>query len=372
LVDFGFRRLAKELLKRGQANWISRESGIAADSIMPLELHTQDPSSAGPPLSDRNGRTMKKLRVSLTDRCNLRCVYCMPECPGWRTRDEILGFEEIERLAEIFVARLGVEQVRLTGGEPLVRQNVADLMARLGALRAAGLRRLSLSTNGVLLARYARDLADAGLDDINVSLDSLSPWRFEEITGGGRLGDVLAGIERARTAGIAVKLNCVVLRGINDGDVLPLARWAYQENLALRFIEFMPLDSRGLWSPGKVFTEQEIIASLQQEFSVVPESRTTDPARYFTLNGRMRVGVISTVSSPFCAQCDRIRLTADGRLFPCLFSQSGIDLKGAMRAGSGADLIEACIRAAVANKPRGFVEQSGQLNTRVGMHVLGG
>jgi GTP 3',8-cyclase len=339
---------------------------------MPLELQTPDPLSAGPRLSDRYGRTMKKLRVSLTDRCNLRCVYCMPECPGWRTRDEILDFEEIERLVEIFVARLGVEQVRLTGGEPLVRQDVADLVARLGTLRAAGLRRVSLSTNGVLLARYARDLADAGLDDINVSLDSLSPRRFEKITGGGRLGDVLAGIECARAAGIAVKLNCVVMRGINDGDVLPLARWAYAANLALRFIEFMPLDSRGLWSPTMVFTEREIIAILKQEFAVVPEPRTPDPARYYLLNGRMRVGVISTVSSPFCARCDRIRLTADGRLFPCLFSPSGVDLKGAVRAGSGVDQIEACIRGAVADKPRGFAEQSEHLNPRVGMHVLGG
>jgi GTP 3',8-cyclase len=339
---------------------------------MPPQLQTPAPSSAGPPLSDRYGRTMKKFRVSLTDRCNLRCVYCMPECPGWRTRDEILGFEEIERLVEIFVVRMGIEQVRLTGGEPLLRQNVADLVAGLGALRTAGLRRVSLSTNGVFLARYARALADAGLDDVNVSLDSLSPRRFEKITGGGRLSDVLAGIEFAREAGVSVKLNCVVMRGVNDGDVLPLARWAYQANLALRFIEFMPLDSRGLWSPEMVFTKREIIASLQQEFAVMSEPRTPDPARYFMLNGTMRVGVISTVSSPFCAQCDRIRLTADGRLFPCLFTQSGIDLKGTMRAGAGAGRIEACIRNAVANKPLGFVDQSAHLNPRVGMHVLGG
>jgi cyclic pyranopterin phosphate synthase len=339
---------------------------------MTRDSQTPDVSSAGPPLSDRYGRTMKKLRVSLTDRCNLRCVYCMPECPGWRSRGELLDFEEIECLLRIFVARLGVEQVRLTGGEPLMRRNVADLVARLDALRADGLRRISLSTNGVLLARDARDLADAGLDDVNVSLDSLSPRRFEEITGGGRLGDVLAGIECARAAGLPVKLNCVVMRGVNDADVLALARWAYQANLALRFIEFMPLDGRGLWSAAKVFTEREIVASLRQEFVVTPEPRTADPARYFMLNGRMRVGVISTVSSPFCAQCDRIRLTADGRLFPCLFSPSGIDLKGPMRDRAGAGRIEACIRGAVADKPRGFVEQSGDLNPRVGMNVLGG
>jgi cyclic pyranopterin phosphate synthase len=328
--------------------------------------------SAGSPLSDRYGRLMKKLRVSLTDRCNLRCVYCMPASPGWRTREEILSFEEIEGLVRVFVERLEIKQVRLTGGEPLVRQNVADLVARLGALRKVGLGRVSLSTNGVLLATHAGELAAAGLDDVNVSLDSLSPRRFETITGGGRLGDVLDGIECARAAGIPVKLNCVVTRGINDGDVLPLARWAYREKLALRFIEFMPLDGRGLWNQAKVFTEREIVARLRQEFAVASEPRTPDPARYFTLNGRVRVGVISTVSSPFCAQCNRIRLTADGRLFPCLFSSSGLDLKGAIRAGSSADSIEACIRGAIANKPRGFVELSGQLNTRVGMNILGG
>jgi len=297
----------------------------------------------------------------------------MPECPKWGGRDEILGFEEIERLAEVFVARSNVDQVRLTGGEPLVRQNVAELVGKLDALRTAGLRRVSLSTNGALLARYARDLADAGLDDVNVSLDSLSPRRFEEITGGGRLADVLAGIECVRRAGISVKVNCVVMRGINDSEVLLMARWAFQENLTLRFIEFMPLDSRGLWSAEKVFTEREIIATLQQQFSIVAEPRTADPARYYLINGRPRLGVISTVSSPFCAQCDRIRLTADGRLFSCLFSPSGIDLKGAMRAGADADGLETLIRAAVAGKPRGFVEQSREHHdARVGMHVLGG
>ncbi len=340
---------------------------------MLAEKQTSDLASGRAALSDRFGRTMKKLRVSLTDRCNYRCIYCMPECPKWGGRDEILGFEEIERLARVFVVRSDVDQVRLTGGEPLVRHNVAELVGKLDALRTAGLRRISLSTNGALLARYARDLADAGLDDVNVSLDSLSPRRFEEITGGGRLADVLAGIECVRRAGISVKVNSVVMRGINDGDVLLLARWAFQENLTLRFIEFMPLDSRGLWSPEKVFTERQIIATLQQEFSIVAEPRTADPARNYLINGRPRLGVISTVSNPFCAQCDRIRLTADGRLFSCLFSPSGIDLKGAMRAGADADGLETLIRAAVAGKPRGFVEQSEEhRNARVGMHVLGG
>ncbi len=344
----------------------------ANDVMMPCEPQSLHVSGIRPALSDRFGRTMKKLRLSLTDRCNYRCVYCMPECPEWGVKREILTFEEIERLAAIFVSRLGVEQIRITGGEPLVRRNVADLVERLGALRRAGLRRISVSTNGSLLARYARDLAGAGLNDVNVSLDSLSAGRFEEITGGGRLGDTLAGIESARKVGLPVKINSVMIRGVNDEEVLPMARWAYQENLPLRFIEFMPLDSRGLWSPDKVLSEREIIAKLQQEFAVLAEARTGDPARYFVLNGRVRVGIISTVSNPFCATCDRIRLTADGRLFPCLFSPLKTDLKKAMRAGGDADDLEARIFAVVTAKSSGFLERSVEQHTHVSMHVLGG
>ena len=315
---------------------------------------------------------MKKLRVSLTDRCNFRCAYCMPECPVWGAKEEILSLEELRQLVEIFVTRLGIEQLRLTGGEPLLRRGAARFVAMLSELRCAGLRRVSLSTNGVLLARYARELADAGLDDVNVSLDSLSPARFQQITGGGSLRDVMRGIDRARAAGLPVKINAVVMRGTNDADVLPLARWAYHEKLPLRFIEFMPLDSRGLWSPDKVFTERELIALLSREFEIAPMARTSEPASYYRLNGSFRLGVISTVSNPFCALCDRVRITSNGRLFACLFSPVGVDLKDALRAKLDHDLLESRIRVAVSNKPGGFVEKSALMNGHAGMHVLGG
>ena len=331
----------------------------------PAQLQTRS-------LDDQFGRTMKRLRVSLTDRCNFRCVYCMPECPVWGARQELLSFEELRLLTGIFVTRFGIEQLRLTGGEPLLRRGAARFVAMLSGLRDAGLRRVSLSTNGALLARDARGLADAGLDDVNVSLDSLSPERFREITGGGSLRDVLDGIDRAREAGLPVKINAVIMRGANDADVLPLAEWAYREQLPLRFIEFMPLDSRGLWSPDKVFTERELIATLSREFEIAPMPRTSEPASYYLLNGAFRVGVIPTVSNPFCSRCDRIRLTSDGRLFACLFSPAGVDLKQTIRATLDRDALESRIRAAIFNKPRGFVEKSALINGHAGMHVLGG
>jgi GTP 3',8-cyclase len=323
-------------------------------------------------LDDRFGRTMKRLRVSLTDRCNFRCAYCMPSHPVWGAKQDLLSLEELRQLIETFVTRLGIEQLRLTGGEPLLRGGVARFVATLSELRCAGLRRVSLSTNGVLLARYARELADAGLDDVNVSLDSLSPARFRQISGGGNLREVLNGIYRAREAGLPVKINAVVMRGTNDADVLPLARWAYHEEFPLRFIEFMPLDSRGLWSSDKVFTERELIALLSREFEVTPMPRTSEPASYYCLDGSFRLGVISTVSNPFCSLCDRIRLTADGRLFACLFSPSGVDLKDALRCKLDHELLESRIRAAVYHKPAGFVEKSALMKGHAGMHVLGG
>jgi cyclic pyranopterin phosphate synthase len=316
---------------------------------------------------------MKKLRISLTDRCNFRCVYCMPECPVWGPRKVILSLEELHHLAAVFVGRFGVEQIRLTGGEPLLRSGAPRFVSMLHGLRAAGLRRVSLSTNGALLARYARELAQSGLDDANVSLDSLSPARFHQITGGANLREVLRGIESAREAGLPVKLNAVVMRGTNDTDIPALATWAYRADIPLRFIEFMPLDSRGLWSPDKVFTEREIVALLARQFEVKPLPRTDEPASYYLLNGHFRLGVISTVSNPFCARCDRIRLTADGRLFACLFSPAGVDLRSTLRPTINSDLLESQMEAAIWNKPRGFVERSASMDCgNIGMHVLGG
>ncbi len=326
-----------------------------------------------PQLRDRFGRTMKKLRLSLTDRCTFRCVYCRPEWPVWGPREVVLSLEELHHLAGVFVSRFGLEQIRLTGGEPLLRSGAPRFVSMLQSLRAAGLRRVALSTNGALLARYARELADSGLDGANVSLDSLSPARFQQITGGGNLREVLRGIESAREAGLPVKLNAVVMRGTNDTEIPALAAWAYRAGIPLRFIEFMPLDSRGLWSPDKVFTEREIVALLARDFEVKRLARTEEPASYYLLNGHFRLGVISTISNPFCARCDRIRLTADGRLFACLFSPAGVDLKSALRPTVNPDLLESRIEAAILNKSPGFVDRSASMERgNVGMHVLGG
>lgn len=324
-----------------------------------------------PALSDSFGRTMKKLRVSLTDRCNYRCVYCMPECPTWKPRDEILSLEELHAVVAHFVRRCGIDQLRLTGGEPLVRHGAVDFIAMLHDLRQSGLRRVSLSSNGALLGKFAAALKQAGLDDVNVSLDSLSPERFALLTGGGDVREVLSGIESARAAGLAAKVNTVVIRGFNETEVVALAEWACREDLPLRFIEFMPLDGRGFWSVDKVFGEKDILARLSERFAIAPLPRTSDPATCYLLDGRSRVGIISTVSNPFCAQCDRIRLTADGRLFSCLFSPAGINLRDALRRGEHSSLDRA-ISEAVWNKPRGFIEKQALAHREVSMNVLGG
>jgi GTP 3',8-cyclase len=328
--------------------------------------------SAGPEASDQFGRKVSKLRISLTDRCNYRCIYCMPECPVWKPPAELLSLEELRDLAGLFVRRIGIRQIRLTGGEPLLRRGVARLVAMLAELRSAGLERVSLSTNGVLLHRCAGELAAAGLDDLNVSLDSLAPDQFAYLTGGAKVGEVLRGIDAARGAGLPVKLNAVIIRGCNEDAVLPLAKWAYREALPLRFIEFMPLDGRGLWSRDKVVTESEIIAQLGSEFELERLPRTHAPAVYYLLNGRLEIGVISTVSNPFCAQCDRMRLTADGRLFTCLFASAGADLRQPLRTRRNLNRIESIIRRTLWAKPPGFVEKLGLSTGHANMHVLGG
>lgn len=333
---------------------------------------TSEPASpARPPLIDRFGRIKKKLRLSLTDRCNYRCLYCMPECPVWKPRADILRFEELHALVGLFTGQFGIEQVRITGGEPLMRKGAAGFVEMLQSARPAGLRRVSLSTNGAMLSRAAAPLAAAGLDDVNVSLDALSPEVFSRMTGGGRVRDVLRGIESARRAGLRVKINAVVIRGLNQEQVVPLTEWAVAEDLPLRFIEFMPLDGRGFWSEDKVVAEKEILASVSERFDVSALPRTNDPASYYLLDSRFQLGIIATVSNPFCASCDRVRLTADGRLFSCLFASTGVDLREALRAGRF-DALDSLVRDAIWNKPPGFIERRNRGRAEVSMNVLGG
>lgn len=333
--------------------------------LMPVpELRT-------PPLADARGRSKRKLRLSLTDRCNLRCVYCMPEHPQWLPRDTLLAPDELRRLARLFVARLGITEIRLTGGEPLLRSEIVDITAQLDSLRIAGLDRIAMTSNGVRLDQHAAALRGAGLDDLNISLDAVTPQGFRKLTGG-ELAPVLRGIEAARAAGLPVKINSVILRGHNEDEVLPLVRWAYAEKLPLRFIEFMPLDGRGYWNAERVVREDEILAQLAPHYAIAAEPPTDDPAHYYRLDKRYALGMISTVSKPFCRRCDRVRISASGRLYSCLFSADGPDLRTLLREGADDPAVEARVRGHVWHKEAGYAERPGYVERPITMHVMGG
>lgn len=332
-------------------------------TIAPLRLTEMLRRAAAQPgvLRDSHGRVKRKLRISLTDRCNFRCKYCMPKAPSFLPRDSLLTRAELLALARVFVTELGIAQIRLTGGEPLLRRDLAGIVADLDALRPLGLERISLTTNGALLERRIGALREAGLDDLNVSLDARTPAVFRALTGAD-VAPVLRGIEAGR--GLPLKVNTVVIRGYNDHEILPLARWAHDQNLELRFIEFMPLDGRGFWSRDKVVTEAEILDVLAPHFPIAPLPRDASPAARYRLGGGT-LGVISTISNPFCASCDRVRVTADGQLYACLFSTRGAELKG---PGD----VAARIRAAVWNKEAGYVAKPGYAARPISMHHLGG
>ncbi len=323
------------------------------------------------PLRDARGRSKRKLRVSLTDRCNLQCLYCMPEHPKWLPREQILRRDELVRLVRLFVTELGVREIRLTGGEPLLRRDVVDIVAELHALRGLGLERIAMTSNAARLAPVAADLRRAGLDDINISIDSITPARFRELTNGD-IAPVQAGIVAARAAGLTVKLNSVAIRGYNDDELLPLLRWAYTQDLPLRFIEFMPLDGRGFWNREKVIEQAEILAMARQAFTVTPLPRTAEPADYVLLDGRFRLGIIPTISNPFCSSCDRVRLSATGELYACLFSAAGRDLKTPLREGADDQALASAIRQHIWHKEAGYAERSGYVERPITMHRLGG
>ena len=293
-------------------------------------------------LEDRYGRVATDLRVSLTDRCNLRCSYCMPaEGLDWLPDDSVLTDDEVVRLVRIGVELLGIREVRFTGGEPLVRRGLVDIVRRSHELGVE----TSLTTNALGLSRTAAALADAGLDRINVSLDTVRPETFLEITRRDRFKDVVAGLEAARAAGLGpIKINAVLLRGINDGEAPALLRWAIAEGYELRFIEQMPLDAQHAWNRTAMVTADEIFERLEREFVLKPvdEPRGSAPAELFLVDGGpATVGVIASVTRPFCGDCDRVRLTADGQVRNCLFAREESDLRAALRSGaSDEDLAE--------------------------------
>ncbi|MEZ0067705.1 cyclic pyranopterin phosphate synthase [Streptacidiphilus sp. MAP12-20] len=324
------------------------------------------PRTAHPaPLLDRFGRVHTDLRVSLTDRCNLRCTYCMPaEGLDWLPKPDLLTDEELLRLARIATTRLGIRSLRLTGGEPLLRRGLPELIAGFGGLPDAP--ELSLTTNGIGLARQADALRAAGLHRVNVSLDTLRPERFRELTRRDRLADVLDGLAAAKRAGLApVKVNAVPVRGVNDDELVDLAAWAVEHGYLLRFIESMPLDAQGAWDRERMVTADEILAALGRVFTLEPVPRAdagrdaNAPAEQWRIGGTDAVvGVIASVTRPFCGGCDRVRLTADGQLRNCLFATQESDLRALLRGGADDDEIEAAWRSCIAGKGPGHAINS--------------
>lgn len=308
-------------------------------------------------LLDTYGRVATDLRVSLTDRCNLRCTYCMPE-EGlqWLAKPELLTDDEIVRLVRIAVTELGVEEVRFTGGEPLLRPGLTGIVERCAAL--PGRPRLSLTTNGIGLERTAVALRDAGLDRVNVSLDTLRPEVFQQLTRRKRHADVLRGLAAAHEAGLTpVKVNSVLMPGINDGEAPALLAWAVAHDYELRFIEQMPLDAQHGWQRDGMITAGDILESLRTRFTLTPEGadeRGSAPAeRWLVDGGPHRVGVIASVTRPFCRACDRTRLTADGQVRTCLFATEESDLRGALRGGADDGEVAARWRLAMWGKKAG-------------------
>lgn len=314
------------------------------------------------PLKDPFHRRINYLRVSVTDRCNLRCFYCMPpEGIEPLAHGQILSYEEILRVVRVAVS-LGITKVRLTGGEPLVRRGIIGLVASIASL--PGVQDLSLTTNGTKLGEMAAGLREAGLKRVNISLDTLKPELFEKITGRSELPAVLAGIEAARKVGLSpLKVNTVAMRGVNDGEILAFADLAAEKRIEVRFIEHMP-SRRDAWSGASLVSAAEILETVASRYPLAEtggRDENSGPGRMYLLPGGGKIGVISPMSDHFCGSCNRLRLTSDGRLRSCLFSDDELDLKARLRDGSDDAQIEALLRAAVRKKPEGhgLVEGNG-------------
>lgn len=304
-------------------------------------------------LKDNFLRTIDYLRLSVTDRCNMRCIYCMPSdgtLPSLNS--EILSYEEIIRIVKV-AAGLGVRKVRLTGGEPLARKNIAFLIASIKRIK--GIEDFSMTTNGILLEKYAGEISSAGLDRVNISLDSFDPLRYREITRGGELDIVLRGLEAAAKAGLnPIKINMVPIKGLNEDEIIDFAKLTLDSEYQVRFIEFMPSGTADFWSPDKYITTSEIKKVIENFAPLSPvRMRKNGPSKYFRLQGAKGVvGFISALTHHFCEDCNRIRLTADGKIRPCLFSETEIDLRSALRRGVSDLEIERLLRLSVEAKPK--------------------
>jgi len=325
------------------------------------------------PLVDSFGRVHRDLRISVTDRCNFRCSYCMPEeGVSWLPRADLLTYEEIARVAGVAVRQLGIESIRLTGGEPTIRAHLPVLIEQLAALDVD----LSLTTNGTLLDHCAHDLADAGLRRINISLDSLRPDRFQAITRRDELDRVLAGIDAALGAGLSpVKINCVAMRGVNDDELVDFATFGRERGVLVRFIEFMPLDAQGAWTNDKVVTQAEVVDVIGATYPLIPvtDDGSSPSARFAYKDGLGELGVIASVTKPFCQACDRIRLTAEGQVRNCLFALDEVDLRGPLRSGASDAELGSIIRGNVVTKWAGHqINQEHFIRPRRSMSQIGG
>jgi GTP 3',8-cyclase len=326
----------------------------------------------GQPLVDSFGRVHRDLRISVTDRCNFRCVYCMPEeGMDWTPRDEILTFEEIERIARVLVDRFSFDSIRLTGGEPTVRARLPVLVEKLSALGVD----MAMTTNGATLGLLADDLAAAGLNRINISLDSLKPDRFLQLTRRDALGQVLEGIDAAVTAGFApVKVNVVLMRGINDDEIVDFATFGREQGVQVRFIEFMPLDADGAWQAEQVVSRDEIVAAIEPVYPLEAITRDHHPAELYRYSdGAGEIGIIPSVTDAFCGSCDRVRLTAEGGLRNCLFALEEEDLRGLLRSGGTDDDLAAAVVANIGAKWAGHqINQVQFIRPARSMSQIGG
>lgn len=326
-------------------------------------------------VADSFGRVPRKLRVAVTDRCNLRCQFCMPESPVWLPTDEILTFEELTRVVSL-CAGIGVEKIRLSGGEPLMRRDLPELVRMLKSVR--GIRFIGMTTNGHLLPENAAALKEAGLDSVTISLQTLKPDKYKEITGGGRLEKTLAGIEAAKHNEFKpIKINCVIMRGFNDDEILDLASIAFSNDFTVRFIEFMPFDGQHHWGMGRVVSGEEVITKIRKRYSLLPfprELSSTAKIYKFT-NGEGEIGIISSVTEPFCSDCDRLRLTANGKMYSCLFDNTSYDLRPLLRGGASDETVSSFIRDAVLKKPPGvqtLLKECKSLEHVRPMYTIGG
>ncbi|MDW0341783.1 MAG: GTP 3',8-cyclase MoaA [Nitrososphaeraceae archaeon] len=328
-------------------------------------------------LIDNYGRIAKKLRISVTDRCNMRCGYCMPkDNTKWFDTTEVLSFDEIIRLSSIF-ANLGVEKIRLTGGEPLVRPSIENLIksiAKIGNIKSIG-----LTTNGLLLQEKVEALKSSGLDSVNISLDSFKEDRFKMMTGVNGLEKVVNSIQKAKDVGFDVKINTVVVRGWNDDEVVEFANFARRTGITVRFIEFMPLDGSGIWRNDLVFSKMEMMEKLESNIGKVfptSDQEMSAPAKLYSFSDRIgTVGFIPSVTEPFCSQCDRIRLTSDGRFLTCLFESPGYDIKSYLRKGASDEELSHRLVRCVAMKQKGIeslIRINGLKPKLNLMHTIGG